>query len=306
MSDLAGWIETGDAAMSAPSVACVLVNWNGWQDTIDCLASLRLQAYPGLRVIVVDNGSTNDSVSRIRAAHPWVQLVETGANLGFPGGCNVGTRLAYSQGADYVWLLNNDTVAPPDTLSRLVATARRNPQAGVVGAILYYAHDPAKVQAWGGGSFNLWTAYVSHFTAPADFGPESAFFTGACMLLPRWVLEQVGILHEGFFMYCDDVDLCLRLHRAGHPLVLAEGTAILHREGASSPRHSPLIDQFATTSTLRLLFRHAPVPAVSGAIYLLLRLGNRLRRREWSNFTAVLHGVRIFLQERNRAFSERL
>ncbi len=292
--------------MSAPSVICVLVNWNGWQDTNDCLASLRRQSYANLQVIVIDNGSTNDSVTRIREAHPWAQMVETGVNLGFPSGCNVGTRLAYEQGADYIWLLNNDTVAPPDTLSRLVETAQQNPAAGAVGAILYYAHDPSRVQAWGGGTLDLWSGYVSHYTAPASFQQEKTFFTGACLLLPRWVCEQVGIFFEGFFMYCDDADLCLRIHRAGHPLVIAQGTAILHREGASSPKRSPRIDQFATTSMLRLLTRHASVPSISVAIYFLLRLANRLRRREWANFAGVLRGAAVYLQEQNRVFTDRL
>ncbi len=108
--------ETPSTAVPGPSVTptivCVLVNWNGWQDTIACLNSLHAQSYPALQVIVVDNGSTNDSCQRIREAHPWVTLIETGRNLGFPGGCNAGTRLAMERGADYVWLLNNDTTVP--------------------------------------------------------------------------------------------------------------------------------------------------------------------------------------------------
>jgi len=289
-----------------PLVICVVVNWNGWQDTLACLDSLRSQDYPNLRVIAVDNGSSNDSSARIRAAHPWAELLQLPTNLGFPGGCNAGTRRAYQQGADLIWLLNNDTIAPPTTASTIVRAAFAHPEAGAIGSVLYYFHDPSLVQAWGGGTINLNSAYVSHFTAPASFAAENTFFTGASLTLPRHICESVGIFYEGFFMYCDDADLCIRIHRAGHPLVMTEDTAILHKEGASSPKRSPLIDQFATTSAIRMLRRAAPFPAFSICVYLLLRLGNRIRRREWKNFAAVCRGIRIVITERHRVFTDRL
>ncbi len=289
-----------------PLVVCVTVNWNGWQDTLVCLDSLRTQHSPNFQVIVVDNGSTDASVQRIRDAHPWVTVHETGENLGFARGCNAGTRLAYQRGADFVWLLNNDTSAPPDTLSRLVHTALAHPEAGAIGSVLFYMHAPEKVQAWGGGRVNLLTAYTRHFTAPASFAPATTFLTGASLLLPRRTLEQVGVFFEGFFMYCDDSDLCLRLHRAGLPLIVCAETAILHKEGGSSPKRSPLIDQFATTSTLHLLQRAAPVPLLSMAAYLILRLGNRLLRAHFSNAAAVLKGISVFVTQRHHVFTDRL
>lgn len=288
-----------------PLVSCVVVNWNGWQDTNACLAALALQEYTNLRVIVVDNGSTNGSARQISQMHPWVTLIETGSNLGFAGGCNVGTRLAVAEGADYLWLLNNDTVAPPDTASKLVQAAQANPEAGAIGSVLYYMHDPAKVQAWGGGSVNLWSGYVSHFRQPAAFGRNS-FFTAASVLIPERVCREVGVLNEGFFMYADDADFCLRLHAAGYSLAMAEETAILHKEGGSAAKRDPSMDAYATTSMMRLLTRHAPVPPVSVAVYLLLRLANRLRRGEWTNIAGVLKGVGVYFREWNVVFTDRL
>lgn len=137
-----------------PGVWCVIVNWNGWADTLDCLASLRTQTYGNLTAVVVDNGSTNDSVERIRSAFPEVKVIETGKNLGFPTGCNVGIRAALEANAEFVWLLNNDTVCPPDTLDKLMRRATTHPEAGLVGSVLLYAHNPTLVQAWGGGRSN--------------------------------------------------------------------------------------------------------------------------------------------------------
>ena len=289
-----------------PRLICVLVNWNGWRDTIACLDSLRLQDYPNLGVIVVDNGSTDDSSVRIRAAHPWVTFEQLPANLGYAPGCNAGIRLAYRQGADLIWTLNNDTVAPPTTASTIVRTALAQPEAGAIGCVLYFLDDPAKVQAWGGGRIDLTSGFVSHFHTPTSFVPENTFFTGASLTLPRHICESVGILYEGFFMYCDDTDLCLRIHRAGFPLVMAEDTAILHKEGASGPKRSPLTDQFVTTSSLRQLQRHAPTPALSITLYLLRRLGNRLLRGEWQNLRSVCRGIHVFIAERHRTFTDRI
>lgn len=289
-----------------PRIGCVLVNWNGWQDTVECLDSLKRQTYTNLEVIVVDNGSTNDSVARILSAHPWVHLHRTEKNLGFATGCNEGTRAACQRRADYIWLLNNDTVAPPDSAAKLVETALANPRAGAVGSILYYKHDPSRVQAWGGGKVNLWLGFVSHFYQPADLRRKDAFLTGASLLLPRTICNEVGVFYEGFFMYCDDSDLCLRIHRAGYDLVAASNTAILHKEGGSSPSRSPLIDQFATTSMIRFLLRNAPAPAVSIAAYLLLRSANRLVHGRLENLFAVWRGVLIAIRERHQHFCDRL
>ena len=290
---------------AVPAITCILVNWNGWQDTIECLHSLRQQNYPALQVIVVDNGSTNDSVRLIREAHPWATVVETGQNLGFPSGCNVGTRLAIEQGADYVWLLNNDTTVPADTAEKLCRTALKHPAAGAIGAVLYYMDNPAKVQAWGGGKANLWTGFVTHFTKATPL-TKNSYLTGASILLPRKICEEIGLLYEGYFMYCDDSDFCLRICRAGYELVVCEDTAILHKEGASSPKRSPLIDRYATTSCLRLLKRQAPIPAVSMVVYLVLRFANRLRRGEWSNLEAVWQGIMVYFRERRVPFADRL
>jgi GT2 family glycosyltransferase len=114
------------------------------------LSSLEFLDYPDYKVIVVDNGSTDNSVAEIRKAHPQITLLETGRNLGFAGGNNVGIRYALEQGADYVWLLNNDTKADPHALTAMVEVAESDPRIGAVGSVLYYMDEPERVQAWGG------------------------------------------------------------------------------------------------------------------------------------------------------------
>jgi GT2 family glycosyltransferase len=276
--------------MQNPQVACILVNWNNWRDTADCLASLALQDYPNLRVIVVDNASTNDSLAQLRAAHPWASFIPNRENSGFPRACNLGARHPLAAAADFLWFLNNDTIVPPDTTRKLLAAALANPRAGVIGAVLRYAHNPIRIQAWGGGRINLWSAYNRHFTAPTLLGPDS-YITFASAFVRRDCFDQLGGLFEGVFMYFEDVDFCLRARRAGWQLLVAPDTAILHKEGGSVTGRSQPLEGIVTISGLSFLGRHARIPAIAQAIFVLSRLARRLARGDWPSLRAVLRGA---------------
>jgi GT2 family glycosyltransferase len=290
-------VEGKDRSNADPGVCCVIVNWNGWEDTRDCLASLRDQEYDNLEIVVVDNGSTDDSVERIRSAFPEARLIETEKNLGFPTGCNVGLRVALAGSAEFVWLLNNDTVCPPDTLRKLVRRAMTSPEAGLVGTVLFYAHDPTKVQAWGGGKVRPWIAYNTHFHEPTEFG-RNCYTTFASVLARRAMLEEVGLLYEGFFMYCDDSDLCLRMQKTRWKIVMAEDTAVLHKEGASTTAsEKPFMTKVVTVSCLRLIRRSSKYALIGMPVYVFLRLGNRVVRQEWKGLRAAWEGVLEFVRE---------
>ena len=297
--------STSSTQNSAPLVYCIILNWNGWADTLPCLQSLRTQDYPNLRILVVDNSSTDDSVARIRAAFPQVTVLEAGANLGFPSGCNIGIRHALQQGAQYIWLLNNDTISPPDTCTHLVAKARSQPGAGIIGSVLYYMHRPDKVQAWGGGNVTIWLGYTTHFHARTPLGPNS-YLTFASVLIPRQVIEKVGLLYEGYFMYWEDADYALRVTKAAYSLAIAEDTAILHKEGGSADPRSPVIDRYALASGLHFLRRHAALPSLSIFLYLSTRLTGRLLRREWKNVRALFLAIGDYRRQRGKVYSETL
>jgi GT2 family glycosyltransferase len=281
------------------------VNWNGWADTASCVASLQKQDYPQLRVVVVDNGSTDDSVALLRRQFPDLCVMEAGSNLGFSKGSNIGIRHAMEDGADFVWLLNNDTVAPPDTCSKLVAKAMREPGAGLIGSVLYYMHAPARVQAWGGGNLTVWLGQSNHFLTPEKLGPTS-YLTFASVLIPREVIEKVGILYEGFFMYWDDADYALRVTAAGYALTVAEDTAILHKEGGSAEQRSPTIDRYSTAAGLHFLRRHSSAPLLSMTIFVSVKLARRILRMHWKNAHAVLLAIGDYRRDRGKVFRETL
>jgi GT2 family glycosyltransferase len=200
-------------------------------------------------------------------------LLQTGANLGFGGGCNVGIRHALAAGADYVWLVNSDATVDPGALAALVRVAEENPAVGAVGSVVFEAGSVNQVQLWGGGRINLWLGRSNHCvsTGPVDF------VSGASMLLRRAAIEDVGLFDEArYFMYWEDTDLGFRLRNAGWQLAVAADSHLWHKESASLGLGNPVLDAYATRSCVRFLRRHAPMPRFSVALMLIRMLVKRI------------------------------
>jgi GT2 family glycosyltransferase len=279
-----------------PRVACIVLNWNGWQDTLACLDALREGTYSELNIIVVDNGSTDDSVARIRSTHPEVLLLESGKNLGFAGGNNVGIRHALAHGADYVWLLNNDTKPAPAAMSALVAKAQTDPRIGAVSSICFYAHEPSAVEAWAGARVNLWVGYGRNSTQPR---PDDWFHSlnGTSVLIAGSALKEVGLLDEGFFLYWEDTEFCLRLRKKGWRIAAAPDSQVLHKVNASTGGNRLILDRYQTASGLRLLRLHSPVPHLAPWLFLAMRFTHRLLRLQFARCKSVWAGVRDYYGE---------
>lgn len=282
----------------APRVCIVTLNWRGIEDTLGCLESLRQLAYPNFQVVVVDNGSGDDSVPRIADRYPEVDLVETGANLGFAGGCNVGIRRALEWGADYLWLLNSDTWVDANALTAMVELAERDPALGAVGSVICDQAAPERILAWGGGWVDLRRGRPSHALAPVA-GAELDYLTGASLLLRARALAEVGLLDERFFLYWEETDLCFRLRAQGWRLGVAADSRVWHRAPGASLRRLRQKDRHFNASAVRFLFRYAPHPWIAVLTGGALRLGKRLARGEFGRARAVLRGTLAGLRERH-------
>jgi len=243
-----------------------------------------------MTVIVVDNGSSDDSVARIRAAHPDVLLLESGRNLGFAGGSNIGIRYALAHGAEYVWLLNNDTKAAPEALSALIAKALTDESIGAVGSICYYADAPSRVQAWAGGRVNLWIGYADNSTIPRDDDWFDSLY-GASFLVSRSAFDDVGLFDEGFFLYFEETELCVRLRERGWRLAAAPDSRVLHKLNASTQGNRLVIDRYFTASGLRILRLHSRAPVLSSFLFLTARFLRRIARLQLSRCRSVWLGV---------------
>ena len=268
-------------------VEIVVLNWNGWRDTILCLESLLHLSYPNFGLVVVDNGSSDGSQARIEARFPEIQVLQTGVNLGFGGGCNAGIKQALAQGADYVWLINSDATVDVDALTEMVRVADAHLTVGAVGSVLYETDRPDVVQLWGGGRVQLWSGRALHQVQPASLD----FISGASMLLRRQAIEAVGLFDDQlFFMYWEDTDLGFRLRRAGWQLAVADKSRVWHQLSASLGKGSRLLDEYFTCSGVRFLRRHAPLPWVSVALMVGRMLLKRVLMGQPGRARAVFRG----------------
>lgn len=277
----------------SPPVTCIVLNWNGWQDTIECLEALRQCTYTNLTTVVADNGSTNDSVARIKAARPDILLLESSKNLGFAAGNNIGIRHAIAHGAEYVWLLNNDTQPAPDALTALIVKAMTDDRIGAVGSVCYYADSPATVEAWAGARVNLWIGYGRNSTKPREDGWFHSL-NGTSILVSTAAIKDAGLLDEGFFLYWEDTEFCLRLRKRGWRIAAAPGSRILHKVHGSTAGNLLNLDRYQTTSGLRLLHLHSPAPRLASMLFLMIRFARRLIRLQFARCGSVWLGIQDY------------
>ncbi|MCA1632208.1 MAG: glycosyltransferase family 2 protein [Acidobacteria bacterium] len=227
--------------MSTPSVHVIILNWNGLPDTLECLAALRRQDYPALKVWVVDNGSAEVEAETVRREYPEVEVLPQGANLGFCGGNNVGIRSALDAGADYVLVLNNDTVSPPNFVSDLIAQSARLERVGAVSPLIL--RHPEEDLIWYAGA--AWEPETAGFRHLLEDQPRTelrarepyptTYACGCCLLVPATVLRRVGLMDERYFAYYDEADWCARMKNAGFECYVVPTVSISHKVSRSTP-----------------------------------------------------------------------
>jgi GT2 family glycosyltransferase len=254
---------TAFLAASPPLVYVITLTWNQQEDTLSCLESLTQMTYPHYRILLVDNGSADRTSEVVAERFPTVELIINDQNLGFQGGFNVGIRHALTQGAAYVFIINNDTLVDPNILTELMAQATQ-PGVGIVGPKIYYADAPNCI--WSvGGQRHPWTLEMTGTgRGQLDKGQweqvlERDYLVGCALLLERSMLETVGLFDTGFHpIYYEDLDLCLRARRAGFRLLLVPQAHMWHKVSASAGGNSsPRVRYLMARNSLRFFRKHA-------------------------------------------------
>jgi len=226
--------------MQYTNIYVIILNWNGKKDTLECLISLDAVSYePGFHIILVDNGSTDDSIEVIRKAHPTLLIVDLEENLGFAGGNNKGIEMALSKGAEWIFLLNNDTIVSSDILKAFMHAAQGKPEAKILGAKIYRYDNPQIIDHLGGG----WDFQKGDFTSfsQGEVEDHSSFETmqqvdyvcGAALLMHRSVPESIGLLEPRFFLLWEEADFCSRAIRHGFEIWTAPQAKIWHKISSS-------------------------------------------------------------------------
>ncbi len=295
----------------------VILNWNGKIDTLACLASLKTN----FETIVVDNGSTDDSVAAISQQFPEITVLQTGENLGYAGGNNVGIQKALDNGADFVLLLNNDTIVQPDFIASLLKSAKAD---AITGAYPLRFSDPQKLDHLGG----IWNREKGGFDL-IGLGERAGYKTdvqldyvcGCSILIPRGVFETIGLLEPKYFLYWEEADFCMRAKKAGFHIEICYEASLLHKISASFIGGSPQktyhwwrgrslwIERNCSKEDQKYLFKKILLPElrhlrklflIKSAEYYLLKLLRKKNLSQKKNkllqYKAALSGYRDYIE----------
>lgn len=247
-----------------PIVYIILLNYNNYQDTLACFESLQNITYKNHRIVIVENNSPNNSMDRFKeyfnrqdikySYHPSLKtaltsqsdkalltLIQSGRNGGYGFGNNIGIKYAVNNDADYILILNNDTIVDKHFLEPMVEMCEDDERIGIVSGKIYF-HDKQDTIWFNGGEFNPWTGSVKHCNFnEKDVGQkppdEITFISGCFMLLPKNVVDQVGLFNEDYFMYVEDLEFCYEIIKKGLNLRISEHSTIFHKVGQSLGGH---------------------------------------------------------------------
>lgn len=237
--------------MNYPKVSIIILNWNGLEDTIECLESLRKITYPNYEVIVMDNASSGDDVRILREQYgEYIHVIANDQNYGYPEGNNIGMRYALGKGADYLLLLNNDTVVDSEFLTEMVKVAESDPSIGIAGSKVYYYHYPNRIQS-AGGQIRWWLGIIEVYEAKEDVGQyddiaERDFVYGTSILIKKAVVDKIAFLDPYYFFGVEEYDYCTQAKLAGFKIIYVPQSKIWHKVGASKAK----LPQFPETQSL--------------------------------------------------------
>lgn len=245
-----------------PLIYIILVNYNGYKDTIECVNSLKKVNYKNYRIVIVDNASSNNSLGILKQKINDCIIIESKENLGFAGGNNLGIKYALDHNADYIMFLNNDTLVNNDFLNNMIMSFTKDNKVGLVGCKIM--HYPAKNIIWYGGGYIDWFKFIGTHCGmgqidkgQCDTEKEIDFMTGCCMLIKKEVFEKVGFLSEDYFMYFEDVDFCVNIKNFGYKIWYNPKAIIYHKVGLSSGgEESPFSIKWGTRNRILFMNRY--------------------------------------------------
>lgn len=245
-------------------IAIIIINFNGKEDTLECLESVFKIDYPDFKVYVVDNGSSDGCAQAIRSRFKDVVLIENKENLGFCIANNMGINLALKDQSEYVMILNNDTVVLPDVINELKSCLENDPAIGAANPIVAYYGDREKFDFYGTmidwGNGDLCRQYEEEYVKAAGKALDIDFVTWCAVLIKRKALEKTGFLDEQLFLYYDDADWSIRCQKAGYRTVLYPKPLVYHKISQSSGGvYSPLVYFYLFRNRFIFIKKHASV-----------------------------------------------
>jgi hypothetical protein len=250
--------------LNCPQVISVILNTNRRDDTLACLESLAHSTYAPLTNLVVNAISTDGSLEAIQTAYPATAILSLAENRGYAGGNNLGIHWALEHGADWVLVLNEDTRLAPECIAQLVEVGESDPHIGIVGPMVYHFDEPDVIQTAGGMLGRAWSARLlgNNQRDQGQFREPHAveWISGCAMLIRRALLEQLGSFDERFFIYWEEIDLCVRAGQVGWRMVQVPAAKLWHKGVQRDYRPAPRVTYYTTRNHFLLLQKnHAPL-----------------------------------------------
>jgi GT2 family glycosyltransferase len=287
--------------MSAPLIYIIILNWNGIEDTIECLNSLNELDYFNYKTVLVDNGSVKSCKNIIELLFPLVKIIELPKNIGFSGGCNVGIQLALNENADYVWLLNNDTIVDKRALWAMVDEGEVARQTGILGSKIYQYDNP-NILDHAGGKIYPWKGQVEHIgCGKKDIGQfndvkEVDYVTGCSLLAKVEMIRSIGTMDESFFLYWEETDWCIRAKRANWKIRYIPSSVVYHKGSEGLGKISPQKTFYSSRNSLKFINKnYSSIQWLAILWWPRYFFINHLLKGRFDHLKAAIRGLKSFI-----------
>lgn len=247
-----------------PRVGVIVLHWNAFDETSSCIQSLSKLRYENHMIIVVDNGSVIPLQDQLNEQYLNIRIVRSSENVGFAAGCNVGINAVIEQGCEFVWLLNNDTIVDRDALSYLIEKAKEERSSGIVGSTILEKGNESIVNHVGGWVYPYLGLCV-HLGKGEQYELvqkkrkiRPKYITGCSMLARVEMIQELGLMDEGYFLYWEDADWCLRAKKRGWNIAMAYESIVYHKGSSGLGATSPLKGYYLARNSLRFVFKFYP------------------------------------------------
>jgi len=251
--------------MDLPLVYVVILNWNLKEETANCVNSVLRSDYSPFRVLIVDNGSTDGSVEFLHSLLPDVEIVANDTNLGWAAGNNVGIEYALQDKADYVLLLNNDTIVDENLLAEMVTVGESGKEIGILGPLILYYDEPDRIWHLGGRESRFLPVPRTLAKNQKDRGQFSSpilvdYVSGCAMLVKRSVFEVVGLIDPKYFWYYEEVDFCRRAREVGFEIFAVPKARMWHKVSLTAKKTGPFPRYLRAKNRIRFYRQHPHGP----------------------------------------------